>query len=139
MTEPLELASGLAALAKFAFQSCMTLYKTLQRFQSHPKRVRDLMEELESFNKVLGRLGETVSVATELDLSALKLPLWRCGNACKAFDEVIARCATRFSASRISFRDWSKLRYMDEDIDGFRRHLAAYKLTFTVAVTGANL
>ncbi|KAJ5194660.1 uncharacterized protein N7498_008098 [Penicillium cinerascens] len=139
MAEPIELVSGIAALATFASQSSMTLYKTVQSFQFHPKRVRDLTEELESFNKVLRRLEETVGVATDLDLSALELPLWRCGNACTDFDEVIARCAARSSASRISFRDWSKLRYMDEDIDGFRRLLAAYKLTVTVAVTGANL
>lgn len=76
MAEPLRLASSLVALAKFAFPSSMMLYKTLQSFQSHPKRVRDLTEELESFNEVLGRLGETVIVATDLDLSALEIPLW---------------------------------------------------------------
>lgn len=31
--------------------------------------------------------------------------------------------------SRTSFRDWAKLRYMGDDIDGFRRLLAGYKLT----------
>jgi hypothetical protein len=43
MVEPIGLASGLLALVTFALQSSTTLYNTVQSFQSHPKRVRDLI------------------------------------------------------------------------------------------------
>jgi Fungal N-terminal domain of STAND proteins len=139
MAEPISLASGLLALATFAFQSSITLYKTVQSFQSHTKRVRDLIEELEALSGVLGPLAETVIATTDVDLSALDLPLLRCGNSCKEFEKEIMKCSLRSGGSRTSFRDWAKLRYMGEDIDGFRRLLAGYKLTINIAMTDANL
>lgn len=139
MAEPIGLASGLLALATFAFQSSITLYNTVQSFQSHPKRVRDLLEELEALSGVLGPLTETVSASTDVNLAALDLPLLRCGNSCKEFEQEIIKCSSRSGGSRTSFRDWTKLRYMSDDIDGFRRLLAGYKLTISIAITEANL
>ena len=139
MAEPISLASGLLALATFAFQSSIALYNMVQSYQSHPKRVRDLIEELEALSGVLGLLAETVSATTDVDLSALDLPLLRCGNSCKEFEQEIMKCSTRAGGNRTSFRDWTKLRYMGEDIDGFRRLLAGYKLTINIALTDANL
>jgi hypothetical protein len=139
MAEPIGVASGLLTLATFAFQSSVTLYKTVQSFQFHPKRVRDLEEELEALSGVLGSLTETVSATTDVDLSALDLPLQRCGNACKEFEQEIMKYSSRSGGSRASFRDWAKLRYMGDDIDGFRQLLAGYKSTINIALTDANL
>ena len=139
MAEPIGLAAGLLALATFAFQSSITLYKTVQSFQFHPKRVRDLEEELEALSGVLGSLTQTVGATTDVDLSALDLPLRRCGNACKEFEQEIMKCSSQSSGSRTSFRDWAKLRYMGDDIDGFRQLLAGYKSTINIALTDANL
>jgi Fungal N-terminal domain of STAND proteins len=139
MAEPIGLASGLLALAIFAFESSVTLITTIQSIQSHPTRVRDLMEELEALKGVLAQLSETVSATTDLDLSTLDLPLLRCGNSCKEFEQEILKCSSRSRGGRTSFRDWAKLRYMGEDIDGFRRLLAGYKLTIVIALTDANL
>ena len=139
MAEPISLASGLLTLATFAFQSSITLYSTVQSFQSHPKRVRDLVEELEALSGVLGPLSETVSATTDVDFCNLDLPLLRCGNACNDFQQELLKCSSRSGGSRTSFRDWAKLRYMGDDIDGFRRLLAGYKLTISIALTDANL
>lgn len=75
MAEPIGVASGLLTLATFAFQSSIALYQTVQSFQFHPKRVRDLEDELEALSGVLGSLTETVSATTDVDFSALDLPL----------------------------------------------------------------
>lgn len=139
MAEPIGVASGLLTLATFAFQSSIALYQTVQSFQFHPKRVRDLEEELEALSGVLGSLTETVGAATDVDLSALDLPLRRCGNACKEFGQEITKCSSRSGGSRTSFRDWAKLRYMGDDIDGFRQLLAGYKSTIIIALTDASL
>lgn len=139
MAEPIGLAAGLLGLATFAFQSSITLSNTIKSFQSHPKRVRDLIEELEALSGVLGPLSETVSATTDVDLSTLDLPLLRCGNACKEFEQELLKYSSRSGGSRTSFRDWAKLRYMGDDIDGFRRLLAGYKLTICIALTDANL
>jgi hypothetical protein len=88
---------------------------------------------------VLGPLTDIVNATTDIDLSALDLPLLRCGNACKEFEQEITKCSSRSGGSRTSFRDWAKLTYMGEDIDGFRRLLAGYKLTINIALTDANL
>ncbi|PLB49664.1 hypothetical protein P170DRAFT_456251 [Aspergillus steynii IBT 23096] len=139
MAEPISLASGLLALATFAFQSSIKLYETVKSFHSHPKRVRDLLEELEALSGVLGPLTETISSITDVDLTALDLPLLRCGHACGEFEQEIQKCSMRSEGSRTSFRDWAKLRYMGDDIDGFRRLLAGYKLTINIALTDVNL
>jgi hypothetical protein len=139
MAEVIGLASGLLALATFALQSSITLCNTLQSFQSHTKRVRDLLEELEALNGVLGPLTERVRATPDVDLCALDLPLLRCGKSCKEFEQELMKCSSRSGGIRTSFRDWAKLRYMGEDIDGFRRLLSGYKLTINIALTDANL
>ena len=139
MAEPIGIASGLVALATFAFQSSIALFNSVKSYQSHPKRVRDLTEELETLNGVLGALRETVNANTDTNLASLGYPLLRCGNACKDFEEELKKCSTRSSAGKTSFRDWAKLKYMGEDIDGFRRMLAGYKSTIIIALTDANL
>lgn len=139
MAEPIGLASGLLGLATFAFKSSIALYNTVRSFQSHPKHVRDLIEELEALSGVLRSLRETVSTIANADLSALDIPLQRCGNACEEFEQEIRKCSSRSGGTRTSFRDWAKLRYMGDDINGFRLLLAGYKSTIHIALTDANL
>lgn len=139
MAEPIGVASGLLALAAFSFKSSVSLHETVCSFRSHVPRVRDLAEELIALNGVLGSLNETVRAMPDLDVSTLTLPLLRCGKACKDFEEALLRCSSRSSEKRTSFRDWAKLVYMGEDIDGFRRLLNGYKLTISIALTDVNL
>lgn len=139
MAEAIGMASGLLTLTAFAFKSSVALYNTVQSFNSHQKRVIDLLEELQGLTGILGPLNERVRATTDAELSALDLPLQRCGNACKEFEEILLKCQSRSGGSRTSFRDWAKLKYMGEDIDGFRRHLSGYKLTINIALTDANL
>ena len=139
MAEPIGIASGLVALATFAFHSSVALYETVNSYNSHQQRVRDLAEETSALSGVLGSLAETISASTDLDLSALEIPLRRCGMACGEFEQEIKKCSSRSGGSRASFRDWAKLRYMGEDIDGFRRVLSGYKMTIAIALSDANL
>jgi hypothetical protein len=139
MAEPIGLFSGLLTLATFAFQASTTLYNTVKSFQSHSTYVRDLLLELEALSGVLRSLTETVSATTDVDLSALDLPLRRCGHACEDFEKEIIKYSSRSGGNRTSFRDWAKLRYMGDNIDAFRRLLAGYKATINIALTDANL
>jgi hypothetical protein len=139
MTEAIGAASGLLALSTFAFESSITLMKTIQSFQNHSTRVRNLKEELEALTAVLGPLTETVGASTKADLSALSLPLLRCGRSCKEFEQEIIKCSSRSGGNRTSFRDWAKLKYMGDGIDEFRQLVAGYKSTIIIALTDANL
>jgi hypothetical protein len=67
MVEPIGITSGLLTLATFAFQSSITLFRTIQSFQSHLTRVRGVLEELEALAGVLRSLTETISSTTDWD------------------------------------------------------------------------
>ncbi|KAF4179090.1 hypothetical protein CNMCM7927_002145 [Aspergillus lentulus] len=139
MAEPIGLASGILTLATFAFQSSVSLYETVNSFRSHPKRVRDLLGELEALSAVLAPLIDLMKSNSDADLSVLELPLFRWGNVCKEFQQEVLRCMSRSDGNRTSFRDWARLRYMGDDIDDFRDLLAGYKPTINIALTDATL
>jgi hypothetical protein len=139
MADPISLASGLLAIVIFAHKSCLTLHTTIQSFKTHPKRVRDLVEELEALIGVLESLTDTIGSDTDVNLSALDLPLRRCGTACDEFLQELQKCCARSGGDKKSFRDWAKLKYMGDDINDFKDSLAAYKSTITIALTDVQL
>ncbi|KAJ5298458.1 oxidoreductase [Penicillium atrosanguineum] len=89
MTEPIGLASGLLALAIAASRYT----KRSQVFV----RIRNAV--------VLGPLVDFVLATAGIDLSALDLPLLRCGSACKEFQHELLQCSSRSSSNRTNFRD----------------------------------
>ncbi|KAL2813936.1 hypothetical protein BDW59DRAFT_154589 [Aspergillus cavernicola] len=139
MVEAIGMASGLLALSTFAFNASIALYDTVKGFQSHPKHVRDLLDELQALTEVLGPLTDTVSASTDVNLSALDFPLFRCGTACKEFEQEVRKCLSRSDGGKPSLRGWARLRYMGDDITGFRELLSGYKLTISIALAGAHL
>ena len=138
MADPLSTASGVLQLTLFAFKSTTVLSQLVESFRSNQRTVRELKEELKALNDVLQSLQAT-SVSTDADLTALKLPLLRCGKACKDFEAVILGCTTHSSGPRTSFRDWVKLKYLGDDIAGFKNMLAGYKSTISIALGDANM
>jgi hypothetical protein len=138
MANPLSAASGVLQLTLFAFKSTTVLYQLVESFRSNQRTVRELKEELKALNDVLQSLQET-SVSTEADLTALKLPLLRCGKACKDFEAVILRCTAHSNSPRTSFKDWAKLKYLGYDIAGSKNMLAGYKSTIAIALGDANM
>lgn len=139
MAEPIGVASGLLALGTFAFKTGTCLYKTIESYQSHSQRVKDLLEENGALNRVLASLNKTTASATAIDLSALEVPLRCCGRACEEFNRQIEKTKSAPGGSRANFRGWARLRYMGEDIDGFRRLLGSYKATISIALADATL
>jgi hypothetical protein len=122
-----------------AFEATTALRETVKSFRYHPKPVRDLMEELEALKDILASLISRDDATNDTELSALDLPLLRCGNACKGFEQEIIKFSSRSSDGRTKFRDWSKLRYMGDDIDGFRRFLGRINLTIKIALADTEL
>ncbi len=74
MAEPIGLATGLIALATFAFQSSVALRDTVKSFRSHQRRVHDLVDELGALAEVLGALSDRPDAETDRDLASLKSP-----------------------------------------------------------------
>jgi Fungal N-terminal domain of STAND proteins len=138
MADPVSAASGILTLVVFAFQSSNYLYEAVSSFRSNQRTVRELREELEALNEVLESLKQTAASAG-VDFTSLKLPLRRCGKACEEFKREIDKCTEHSGGSRTSFRDWAKLRYMGDDITGFKNVLASYKSTIIIALGDANV
>jgi len=138
MADPLSVTSAVITLVIFACQSSKLLYETVSSFQSSQRNVRELKEELEALDGVLQALQKTVA-NNNTDFTALRLPLLRCGTACRDFEEVILKCTTHSDRARTSFRDWAKLKYMGDDIVGFKNMLAGYKSTIIIALGDANM
>lgn len=138
MADPLSTTSGVLTVVVVALQSSKLLYQAVSSFQNNNRSIRELKEELESLDGVLQSLRETTFEA-EADFVALELPLRRCCKACQDFKVVIEKCSARSGGSKTSFRDWAKLRYLGEDIVGFKNMLAGYKSTIAIALGDANM
>lgn len=138
MAEAIGTASAITTFVTLAFQSSVSLYQTVRSLQSRDKVVRELRNELEDLLGVLQALKESVG-NLDVDLAALEQPLTRCSNACREFNTLIMDCTQHSTEERGSKRDWLKIKYMGEDISGFKNMLAAYKSTITIALAYANL
>lgn len=138
MADPLGAASAIITLVVVASQSSKLLYQTISSFQSNNRAVRELKEELESLDGVLQSLQETLK-KPDADLDALESPLLRCNKACQEFSKLIEKHAPRSGGNRNSFRDWAKLKYLGQDIAGFKNMLAGYKSTIAIALGDANM
>jgi hypothetical protein len=139
MAEVIGVASGLVALISFALQSSVALFETLSSFKSRTNGTRGLEEGLETLTATLRSLTGYMEGSTEVYLSALRLPLLRCGSACEEFKSELLRLSALSRDDQPNFRDWAKLQYMGEDINGFREMLASYTSTFAIALTDAQL
>lgn len=116
------------------------LYGSVSSFQSHQQRVRDLVEETGALAEVLKSLVDAARANPALRIPALAIPLKRCAKACEEFKQEIEKFSSKsIAGGRTSFRDWARLRYMGEDVDGFRRLLSGYKMTISIALTNASL
>ena len=78
---------------------------TIQSFKTQPKRVRDLVDELEALVSVLESLTHTMKIEPDAHLSALKLPIQWYRNTCEDFLQELQKYYQRSGNDRISFRD----------------------------------
>ncbi|KAJ5751485.1 uncharacterized protein N7511_008450 [Penicillium nucicola] len=138
MAESQNPAPGLIGSTAFAIYWSASLFKMIQNVKSRRKQARDLAKELESLQEILQRFRNSIDATPENSLVDLGFPLLQCGNACKVFEEKIDRSSKLSGVTIIDFRDWAHLKYMDEDIDAFRRLLASYKTAFIVALANAD-
>ncbi|KAJ5935950.1 hypothetical protein N7454_005248 [Penicillium verhagenii] len=138
MAEVVGTVSAITSLVTLALQSSITLYKTVQSLQSRDKVIRELRQEVEALQAVLQALEESI-YSFEVNLKALTHPLMRCNNACNEFNTLIMKCTPNSTRERSSKRDWLRMKYMGEDITGFKDMLASYKSTISLALAYANL
>lgn len=138
MAEAVGAASAITTFVALALKATILLCQTVQSVQSRERLIRELREELQDLSDLLENLQELTS-HTDIDLKALESLLKRCADACTDFNILVKDCTQHSSETRYSKRDWLKIRYMGEDISGFRNMLAGYKSTITIAIAYVNL
>ncbi|KAK0343672.1 hypothetical protein LTR59_014733 [Friedmanniomyces endolithicus] len=139
MADPLSATSALVGLVTFSYQASKGLRDTINSFKQHPKYVRDLQDELSALEGVLLLLEQSLATAGTEDYQALEYPIQRCGHACHEFQQALQKCLGRVHGDASSFRAWLKIRWIGNDIHGFRDTLAGYKSTIAIAMAGVNL
>lgn len=138
MAEMVGVASAITTFVTVALESSIALYQTVRNLQSQDKMIRELRNEIQDLLGVLQALQESIG-NLDVDLTELERPLRRCSKSCAEFNALIKECTQHSTEERSSKRDWLKLRYMGEDISGFKNMLAGYKSTITIALAYANL
>jgi hypothetical protein len=138
MAEPIGVTSGLLAITIAAFNSCTLLYQEVKAFRGTEKNIRDLQAELGALREVLQNLKQSITDNTP-GLADLEAPLRSCAELCSDFQVVVTKCTLHSGGGRTSVRDWAKIRFLGDDISGFKDLLARYKSTITIALCGANL
>lgn len=138
MSDPISAASGVLALVTFSVQATSSLLQVIHEFKQAPSTVRRLKEELEALSTVLQSL-KTNPVDTETEFAALKIPLYRCSKVCEEFEAKLSHLAGNSTGAKARFKDWTKLKYLGSDINGFRDMIAGYKATISIALCNLNL
>ncbi|OGM44111.1 hypothetical protein ABOM_007284 [Aspergillus bombycis] len=139
MANQISRGDELLAFTSSALQRSVALLNTVNRYKNPPKAVRELKEELEELNEVLEIFSDTINTNDTADFTDLIITLQRCGNACREFEESIIDYSNKVCDRKMSLQDWAKLRYIGEDIHGFRHMVAGYKSTIRIVVTHVNL
>ena len=119
-------------------ESSTALCRTIRSLQNKETAVLELRNEAEDLDSVLRTLeGSIENMAAEVEI--LRQPLTRCQNTCRDFKRLINESTKHSTEERTSIWDWLRLRYMGEDIKGFKSMLAGYKSTITIALMFNNM
>ncbi|KAK5103205.1 hypothetical protein LTS08_004010 [Lithohypha guttulata] len=137
MAEVIGAVSGLAALIGIACKGIQSLIKCLKEIHNAPDVVLELIAQLEAILVVLQSLEKTIDGDDDA-LKTLKGPIEWCGTACiQLRTRLIGLGSNQSHASRLV--DWTKLKFMGNDIEDFKKAMASYKSTICIAVGDVNL
>jgi hypothetical protein len=132
------LSSSIVSLLSFTIESCTALNRNIKSFKTKNRTVRELRGEGQDLESVLRTLEDSMNnVAVSMEF--LKQPLNRCRDACKDFNALLTEFTEHPTDEEVSVGNWLKLRYMGEDIAGFKNMLAGYKSTITIALVYVNM
>lgn len=129
------VASGIIALVRFALQMSESLYSLLNRLPGIWRHTHELELELKSLQRFLEILQQ-VAEENKAQLEHVRLPLFRCGRACREFEELISKYARAHMQEWGTTLDLIILRY---DIMNFELILNDYTAIIRIVLGGATL
>ncbi|KAL2837298.1 hypothetical protein BJY01DRAFT_221144 [Aspergillus pseudoustus] len=126
-------------LFAFASNAISVLSSTTQNIQPHTKSVTSLLIQLEAIVKVIYELEEAVQTKTDIDLSALRLPISYCGTVCEQFNDQVQHQLAHFNNDSERLRGWVRLRYMGGGVDDTKELLSVCDLTLSISLANMHL
>jgi len=130
MADPLSISVSVLAVVTAAIKSTKSLSATVGRYKDRDKILNRLQHALEDLINVLSSLEGVVASEAPI-LPILQGPVGRCSQVCREFEEAMK---TFSGMSKTGFRDWAKMEFMRDDINGFMDTLASYKSTILVGL-----
>ena len=130
MADPISSTVPMLALTTYAIQSVESLNETVDRFRGHNRALHSLHGELNYLCNVLSSFKEVAGRGSSL-AATLERPIDRCGQICQEFKQTMLSFN---KASRTSFQDWAKLRFMRGDINEFVDTVSGYKSTIVIGI-----
>ncbi|KAL8387225.1 hypothetical protein RB595_010066 [Gaeumannomyces hyphopodioides] len=130
MADPLTIGVSVLAIVTGAIQSTKSLRAAVSRYKARDKTLNRLYGELEDLVRVLSSLEQAAGSEASI-WALLEGPVSQCSKTCREFEEVMEKFGGK---SITGLRDWAKMEFMRDDINGFIDTLAAYKATITVGL-----
>ncbi len=111
----MSISASVLAVVTAAIQTTKSLCATVKRYKERDKTLSRLQRELEDLTNILISVQEVVDSEAPM-LTLLKRPIYRCKQVCHDFQEAMEKFSEK---SKMGFRDWAKMEFMADDINGF--------------------
>lgn len=136
--DPLSITVSAVTLVTVCLKSSALLYKAIEGFNSSRTDVERLKADVGDLNIVLQALEKNMQESSE-NFDTLKLILQQCVDACDEFRKEVMKALGGSGERLQGVKAWVKLQYHGNDIEGFRKLIASYKATMTIALADSNL
>ena len=136
--DPISITVSVLSLVHFCVKSSALLHEAIDGFNSSKRDVQQLKADIGDLNIVLQALAKNIQESTE-NFEMLRLILQQCTRACEDFHKAVLEALGKPENRFQGIKAWARLQYRGNDIDSFRKLIASYKATMTIALADSNL
>jgi hypothetical protein len=137
MADPLSATAASVQFAGLALNAVIKLYELVQQYKNSSKLIENVTEELRALVTLLQSL-QSLPQDSDVDLTALEVPLQRCSTVCEEFQVLISSISPEDAKSG-KFRGWLKLQSNGQSIKSFQTSLEIWRSTICIALGDINL
>lgn len=147
MPEPITIVVGVISIVGNVWNISRDLYELIDGIINAPRNIIAISNDVQALYVVLGTLqdlfhdvkdgGRLHAVCVPV-FETLQQPLDNCLSICKELSAKLEKYTKPAGGIRRSKRTAFRWQFTEKKTDTYRRHLAAYKSTVTIAITSAN-
>jgi hypothetical protein len=147
MPEPITIIAGVISIVGNVWKISKDLYELIDGIMNAPRHIIAISNDVQALYVVLGTLqgllndvreGDQLQAACVPIFETLQQPLDNCLSICTELSAKLNKYTKPTGDVRRS--KWTAFRWQftEKETDTYRRYLAAYKSTVTIALTSAN-